>query len=122
MLARAYLFAPLTLIRGVLARQQAVSPEDMRRFFQIFIEDHQKDIASALAAGKGNPLAPDEYQRLEIYTRMMSAGMPFTLDQTRDFQSLSPKLTEDKPEVPGAWILALVAAFFLGMSIGSQRE
>lgn len=63
----------------------------------------------------GNPLTPDEINRLKLYEQRLQRGMDFSVDQAKDMKDLAERSANDHPDNTAIVAFAGMAALFLGV-------
>ncbi len=73
-----------------------------------------------VTSGAGNPITPQEAQRLQSYYNKMQMGYGLTQEEVQDFYNLSNGVSQDHPNDAGALLLvglaALAVGYFMGLS------
>lgn len=103
-----------TLI-GLLAQKEVITKEQFGVILQDFTGiGHISEVSP-------NPLSRKEVQRLNEYIRKARRGGHFTRAEVEDYNELVERLEEERPDDPNIWPLVALAAFLLGLYLGTRR-
>ncbi len=72
--------------------------------------------------GSGNPLAPEEWQRLRAYVDRARRGESLSEEEAREFNSLVSVLERERPADPGVWPLVFLGAYLEGLTLGTSSK
>lgn len=104
-----------------LTRSDVIKKEDYSKLLKVFTDSLGESYKIAMPPLEGvNPLSEDEKRRLREYAERARRGERFSRSDAEDFYNLSKKLSEEKGSDAGVWILLLLAAFILGLILGSK--
>lgn len=104
-----------------LTKSEVIKKEDYPELLKVFTDSLGESYKIAMSSLEGtNPLSEDEKRRLREYAERAKGGERFSHSDAEDFYNLSKKLSEEKGSDAGAWILLLLAAFILGLILGSK--
>lgn len=70
----------------------------------------------------GNPITPQEAQRLQEYYNKMLMGQPLTESEAQEFYMLSSGVSQERPTDARALLLLGLAAFAVGYLMGSSDK
>ena len=102
-----------------LAEESIIDPEKQRLFRTMLFDKFGALMLAAIAREErlGNPLSPEEVNRLRVYYAHAQSGSRFSAEQAQDFSDLAHRLEQDrskKGEIDwGAIALAALAGFIL---------
>jgi hypothetical protein len=71
--------------------------------------------------GGGNPLTPEEAQRLNSYINKANRGDFFTSTDVEDYNALVKKVERERPNDSDIWPLVALGAFLLGLFLASKK-
>lgn len=104
-----------------LTKSEVIKNEDFPELLKVFVDSLGESYKIAMSSLEStNPLSEDEKRRLRKYAERAKKGERFSHSDAEDFYNLSKKLSEEKGSDAGAWILLLLAAFILGLILGSK--
>ena len=108
---------------SALTRANLLKPEEQTELIKAIAGAHVGDLDRALkiAAGVVNPLTPGDLANLQHYTNMLRQGVPFTPEQAQDFHRLAHIVQEERSAEPATAVLLALAAFVLGVYLGSKK-
>lgn len=110
----------LALTRS-LTQSDVIKKEEHSELLKIFTESLGESYKNAISSLEStNPLSVQEKQQLKNYAEKAKRGERFNRQEAEDFYNLSKKLSEEKGSNEGVWVLLLLAAFILGLILGSR--
>lgn len=104
----------------ILHRRKTLDDAELQEVLQTY-----GNIATAQTptfAATGNPLTPEEAQRINYYIDKARRGAFFTAEEAEDYNLLVRRVEQDRPDDPGIWPLIALGAFLLGVFLASKNQ
>lgn len=104
-----------------LAEQRVVKDEELVEFLRpLFTESAQRVVK--LEEQRGNPLTPQELERLKHFHRKLESNEPFSVEEAKELEALARRVVAAWPGEPAAQTLEFLARLLSAVLVASEKR